>query len=182
MEKIMIESMTAYVLAMMALSWTLTSKLPGQTPKDVAVAIATASVEKPLFQDEDGPRQTAALMTAIARYESGFDPKAKGDCKDKPPGWPGCGKEKGSEPTSFCFGQIHLVDGAKTVEGWTSDDLLADPLKCARSMREILRTSIKASPSKEPLLMYAGRSKEANTRFELAKKLFKLVPWTIRCD
>lgn len=177
----MIESMTAYVLAAMAMAWTLTSPIMGITPKPIAVAIATASNEKPLFEGEDGPRRTAALMTAVARYETGFRQIA-GDCKDKPPGWPGCGKEEGSKPTSWCFLQIHFGDGVERVQGYTSDELMADPLKCARAGREIMRDSAKNSPKGEPLLMYAGRSGPARLRFELAQKLFKLVPWTVRCD
>jgi hypothetical protein len=176
------ESMIAWILAAMAMSWSLTSPIMGIIPKPVAAAIATASLEKPLFVGEDGARRTAALMVAVARHESGFKADAKGDCKDKLPGWPGCGKDASSTPTSFCFGQIHLPDGAKTVEGWTADELLTDPLKCARSMREILRGSVKNSPKSEPLLQYAGRSREAKVRFELAKKLFDVVPWMIRCD
>ena len=179
----MIESLTAWGLATMLIAWSLTSSIVGITPKPVAAAIATASIEKPLYQGENGARETAALMIATARFESGFDAKAKGDCKDKPPGWPGCGKAgNDSVPTSFCFGQLHFAEGVKTVEGYTPEELLSDPLKCARAMREVLRASIKASPTSEPLLQYAGRSKEARTRFELAQKLFKMVPWNIRCD
>lgn len=176
----MIESMTAWVLAAMAMSWTLTSKIPGDTPKDIAVAIATAATEKPLFADETGPRETAALMTGTARYESGFH-QVKGDCKGLPPGDARCGKD-GTTPTSFCFMQVHLPDGAKTAEGWTAEDLMADPLKCARAAREIMRTSIKTSPAGSPLTGYAGDAKKGDTRFLLAKKLMKLVPWMVRCD
>jgi hypothetical protein len=176
----MIESMTAWVVAAMAMAWTLTSKIPGDTPKDIAAAIATASVEKPLFANEIGPRETASLMTGTARYESGFR-QVKGDCKGLPPGDPRCGKD-GTTPTSFCFMQVHLPDGAKTAEGWTGEDLMTDPLKCARAAREIMRLSIKVSPAGEPLNSYAGDPKKGDTRFQLAKKLLKLVPWMIRCD
>jgi hypothetical protein len=179
----MIESLTVWVLAAMAVAWSLTSKLPGAAPKDIAAAIATVSAEKPLFSGPDGDRQTAALMAGIARYESGFR-QVYGDCKDKPPGWPGCGKveRETAVPTSFCFMQVHLPNGAKTAEGWTGEDLMADPLKCARAAREIIRVSIKASPPGQPLLQYAGRATEATRRFELAQKLFKMVPFTIRCE
>lgn len=192
-----------YALAAMAKAWALTSPVPGITPKPVAVAIEQASSEKPLFAASDGWKQTVDLMTAIARYESGFVADAKGDCKDKPAGWPGCGatmpaleciddgpwlapftchvvtvRANEAEPTSFCFMQIHLPDGVKTAEGWSSDELLADPLKCARAGREIIRKSILASPAGQPLLQYAGRASAAALRFDLAKQLFKLVPWT----
>lgn len=179
----MIESLTAWILAAMAMAWTLTSPIMGITPKPVAAAIAEASIEKPLFPGEDGPRRGAALMVGIARYESGFKADAKGDCKDKPPGWPGCGqKSNDSVPTSFCFMQVHFDDGVERVQGYTREELLTNPLSCARAGREIIRDSAKNSPKGEPLLQYAGRSREARTRFELAQKLFKVVPWQIRCD
>jgi hypothetical protein len=44
-----------------------------------AAAIADASVRGPLFKGEDGPKKTAALLTAWAYHESRFDPKALGD-------------------------------------------------------------------------------------------------------
>lgn len=177
----MIESLTAWVVAAMLVAWSLTSPIIGIAPRDIAKAIAQASDEKPLYQGDEGSRQTSALMTAISRYESGHR-QIPGDCKDKPPGWPGCGKDASSQPTSFCFMQVHFADGVEKVEGYTPEELLSDPLKCARAGREILRKSIKASPSSEPLLQYAGRSSAGRLRYELAQKLFKQVPWNIRCD
>jgi hypothetical protein len=163
-------------------------------PRDIATVIVQASIEHSLFSGTDGDRQSAAMMTAIARYESGFR-QVFGDCKDKPAGWPGCGKDPGARvgepngPTSFCFMQIHLGDTpaaaatAKTAEGWTYDDLMKDPLKCARAAREIIRKSILASPPGQPLLQYAGHANMAKTRWELAQKLFKSVPEIpIKCD
>lgn len=120
-------------------------------------------------------------MTAISRFESG-NRQIPGDCKDKPPGWPGCGKDASSHPTSFCFMQVHFADGVEKVEGYTPEELMADPLKCARAAREIIRKSLLASPKDEPLLQYAGRSSAARLRYELAQRLFKSVPWNIRCE
>lgn len=146
-----------WVLKTMVKAWLSIGTIVGITPKDVASAIAQASAEKPLFTGGGGARQTGALMTAIGVFESGFNNKAVGD-----------------GGTSFCFGQIHLPDGAKTAEGWTADELMADPLKCARSMREILRRSIKISPVGYPLLHYAGTRKTATARFKLARELLSV--------
>lgn len=178
------QQLTAWVLSAMALAWSLTSKIPGPTPKDIAEVIAQANVEKPLFAGPDGTREGAALMTALSRFESG-NRQVAGDCKDKPAGWPGCGKVDvaAAPPSSFCFMQIYLPNGAKTAEGWTGAELMADPLKCARAAREIIRASIKASPPGEPLMQYAGSKAKGRTRFELAQKLFKLVPVPpIQCE
>lgn len=188
----MIESLTAWVKAAMIVAWLFVGKIVGITPTDVAAAFAKASAEAPLYEGEDGARKTTALLTAVGVFESGFNNKAKGDCKDKPPGWPGCGKEPDSKPTSFCIGQVHFADGVERVKGYTPDELMADPLNCARAMREILRDSIKAHTQRlkdnpndqvtEPLLNYAGTGTQARRRFDLARKLFKEVPWNIRCD
>lgn len=187
------QALTAWILAAMALAWSLTSKIPGPMPKDIAEAIAKASIERPLFAGPTGDRQSAAMMEGTARYESG-NRQVAGDCKDKPAGWPGCGKEPGARlgepngPTSFCFLQIHLGNDpthlGKTVEGWSAEDLMNDPLKCARAGREIMRKSILSSPAGDPLLNYAGGDKKASKlRWELAQKLYKGVPEIpIKCD
>lgn len=171
------QALTAWILAAMTLAWTLTSKLVGPTPSDIAAAIATASIEKPLFSGGDGARQGAALMVAISRFESG-NRQVPGDCHGLKPGDARCGKlDAEHAPTSFCFMQVHLPNGAKTAEGWTGAELLADPLKCARAAREIIRRSIKASPADVPLLQYAGTRRLAGQRFDLAKRLFREVPF-----
>jgi len=175
----------------MVTAWLSIGKLVGITPVDVALAIAQASIEKPLYEGPEGALRTASLLTAVGVYESGFDNKAKGDCKDKPPGWPGCGKDNDSVPTSFCFLQVHFIDGVTKVKGYTPEELMADPINCARAGREIMRDSllehkkrIKENPEavSEPLLQYAGTGTQARRRFELARKLFKDVPYSIRCD
>lgn len=189
----------------MALAWSLTAKIPGSPtaaeigpmPSDIAKAIAEASLEKPLFSGvssdpDSAARMSAATMTGISRYESG-NRQVPGDCKGLEPGDPDCGNDaklraRGKDPAqhppqSFCFMQVHLPDGKKTAEGWTGAELMADPLKCARAAREIIRKSMLASPGGQPLLQYAGRAKEAKTRWDLVQKLYKLVPVVpIKCD
>lgn len=190
----MVEQLTAWVLKAMVVAWLSVGSMVGVTPKNIASAIAIASNEKPLeFEGDENVRRrrTAALMTAIGVFESGFKQIA-GDCRDKPPGWPGCGKEEGSQPTSFCFLQVHFIDGVDRVKGYTPEELMRDPLACARAGREIMRDSIAAHKKRlkddpsdavtEPLLHYAGTGPQARRRFELAVKLFKTVEWPYRCD
>jgi hypothetical protein len=126
-------------------------------------------------------------MTAVGVFESGYKQIA-GDCKGRPPGWPGCGKDAGSQqradaqgPTSFCFLQVHFDDGVDRVKGYTPEELMRDPLACARAGREIMRDSMKTNKV-DPLLTYAGTSIQARRRYELAKKLYKNVEWVYRCD
>lgn len=185
------ESLTVWVVASMVAAWLSIGKIVGITPKDVAEAISKGSIEKPLYDGSDGARRTAALISAVGVFEGGYNNKAKGDCKDKPPGWPGCGKSDDSKPTSFCFLQIHFADGVERVKGYTPEELMADPLACVRAGREIMRDSllehkkrVAANPetTSEPLLQYAGTGTQARRRFDLALKLFKEVPYTIRCD
>ena len=171
----MLELLIAWVLAAMAAAWTLTGvKVFPAVPRETAAAIAVASLEKPLFAGEEGARKTAASMVGIARYESGFQQLA-GDCVGLKPGTIRCGSE-GTKPTSFCFMQVNLPDGAKTKEGWTAEELMQDPLKCARAAREIMRGSIKEN-SAQPLKQYAGDAKKGETRFSLGWKLFEQVAW-----
>jgi hypothetical protein len=177
----MLEQLIVWVGKAMVVAWLSVGTLVGITPKDVRDAIAVASLEKPLFEGVDGARRTAALITAVGVFEGGYNNQAKGDCKNRPPGWPGCGKTADTQPTSFCFGQIHFADGVEKVKGYTPEELLANPLSCARAMREILRDSIKISP-KDPLRSYAGTSGPAAKRWDLARKLFREVTWDYRCD
>jgi hypothetical protein len=182
----------AWIITGMALAWALTSKIPGAIPKDIAEAVATAASEKPLFAGADGDKKSAALMLGISRYESG-NRQVPGDCKGLPPGDLDCGNDaklrsrgldpEQHKPQSFCFMQVHLPNGSRTVEGWSGADLLTDPLKCARAAREIIRVSIKTSPNDEPLLRYAGGNHNAaKLRWELAQKIFKGTPTLIKCD
>jgi hypothetical protein len=165
-----------WIIAAMAKAWSLTSPIVGPVPRDIAAAIETAMVEKPLFAGAEGWRQSASFEISLSRYESG-NRQVVGDCKGLKAGDPHCG-EPGTEPQSFCFLQIHLPHGAKTAEGWSGADLMADPLKCARAGREIIRRSILQGPADEPLKLYAGSSKLGRTRTDLAKQIYQLVPFT----
>lgn len=177
----MIESLTAWTSAAMIVAWLSIGTIVGVKPKDIAEAISKASIEKPLFEGEDGARRTAAFLTAVGVYESGFKQIA-GDCKGLKPGDANCGKE-GTAPTSYCFLQIHFEPGVERVKGYTKEELMKDPLACARAGREIMRDSMNVKGNEdEPLRMYASTTPQARRRFDLAKKLFKTVPFSIRCD
>ena len=81
----------------------------------LAMAIASrVEAAPPLFKGDDDRRRTSALLVAIAFRESSLRADAVGD-------------HRGGKPTSFCAFQINLPWGAKTAEGWTGEDLIADP-------------------------------------------------------
>jgi hypothetical protein len=52
---------------------------------ETAVAIGRAAEERPLFRGELGKERTAALLVAVAYYESHFDAGALGDCRKDAP-------------------------------------------------------------------------------------------------
>lgn len=49
------------------------------TYQETAEAIAQASNADPLFSGDDGPKKTAAVLIALAHFESKFHPNAVGD-------------------------------------------------------------------------------------------------------
>lgn len=49
------------------------------TYSETAEAIAKASSEDPLFAGDAGPKKTAAVLVALAYFESNFNPNAIGD-------------------------------------------------------------------------------------------------------
>lgn len=65
----------------MSLTWWVWSCIVSLYPNvaqswDIADGIATASQESPLYDGDDGPARTAALLVAIARFESTFKVRA----------------------------------------------------------------------------------------------------------
>lgn len=109
----------------------------------LAAAIATAvEAAPPLFKGDEDRRRTSALLVAVAFRESSLRADAVGD-------------HRGGKPTSFCAFQINLPWGAKTAEGWTGEDLLADPAKCVAAAMAMMRTSMRVCPS-SPLAWYAA--------------------------
>lgn len=139
--------------------------VPVPLPPAFADAIAAESIAAPLFTGADGDRQTAALVASLAWFEGGNNPSAIGDCKipDPHPGWHPCTAAR--IPQSFCALQVYLPGGAKTAEGWTGADLLADPVKCVRAGLRIVKASIVGDRSGTcPLCLYARGRDTAEAR------------------
>ncbi len=123
----------AFVLAYCAL-------LVPQGRDHTAFALGTAAAiadAEPIFKDDKDKKKTAAFMVAIAFRESSFRTAITGDS----------GK-------SFGAFQIHLPFKKKTVEGWSGEDILADPEKGARVALRMIRESVRACPA-HPLAVYA---------------------------
>ena len=105
-----------------------------------AFALGTAAAiadSEPIFKDDKDKKKTAAFMVAIAFRESSFRTGITGDS----------GK-------SFGAFQIHLPYKKKTIEGWSGEDILADPEKGARIALRMIHESIRACPA-HPLAVYA---------------------------
>jgi len=109
----------------------------------LAEAIASrVEAAPPLFKGDEDRKRTSALLVAIAFRESSLRADAVGD-------------HRGGKPTSFCAFQINLPWGAKTAEGWTGEDLIADPAKCVSAAMTMLRISMQVCPA-SPLAWYAA--------------------------
>jgi len=155
-------------------------------PLAYAGALADEATASPIFVGPDGAERTAALALALSWMEGGNNPAAIGDCKIPYPEndgkWHPCTTDR--IPQSFCALQVHLPGGSHTAEGWSSADLLTDPVKCVRAGLRIAKVSIVADPTGScPLCMYAGGAVNTVTRrlsenrMQLAKKLLKeIVP------
>jgi hypothetical protein len=116
---------------------------PTRTHDRLAEAITNrVEAEAPLFKGDDDRRRTSALLVAIAFRESSLRADVVGD-------------HVAGKPTSFCAFQLHLPWGRTTAEGWTGEDLLADPEKCVAAAMRMLRISMKVCPA-HPLAWYAS--------------------------
>jgi hypothetical protein len=112
--------------------------IPNRDHTAFAMATAAAIVDtEPLFKNDADKRKTAALMVAIAYRESALRPAVKGD--------------KGK---SFGAFQIYLPYQQKTVEGWSGDDILANPENGARVAMRMIRESMHVCPQ-YPIAHYA---------------------------
>jgi len=163
----------------MLASWLLATMIllaPNRDHRVLAAAMANVINSQPaLFKNDPTKQRTAALISAINFREGSLQPGVKGD------------KDKNGKFTSFCSMQIHLPFGAKTLEGWTGEELVGDPEKCITVGLRMLRESMRMCP-KHPVAFYAeGRDlktcdspraqKISNDRMFLAARLVKEVPW-----
>lgn len=141
-----------------------------ETAEGIAYVV-TSPAEKPLFEGPDGRARTATLLVALARFESTFQPGAKGDC-----GHPGLCKE----------GETAKSHGLFQVQGYGD---LTDPKDATRAAMTELRASMRgcaAHPLDDRLAFYAsggahgcdnhGGILASRHRMFLAKKLFREHP------
>lgn len=133
----------------------------------VLEGMADAALANPIASTDDGVRATMAFEVAIAWFEGANDPRAIGDGH-----------------ASYCWGQVYLPNGARTLEGWTGPELVADAAKCAAVVVRLVKASALASPKCAlcELTVYArgrdcpqGRSLSRN-RVALAHKLATTIP------
>lgn len=136
------------------------------------IAVVFDPAEAPLFAGDDGRAKTAATVLGLTRYESDWHLDVDN------------GVTRGDHKRSWCIGQVLLdADGvAKTPEGWTGPDLVADRKKCVRVVLRMARESFRACralPVEERLALYARGScdsvegqKLSRTRMRLALALF----------
>lgn len=135
---------------------------------------------KPLFNGEDAELKSAALITSIAYFESGFNKNVDS------------GKIKGDNGNSWCLMQINIGKnkvpvGNEEMQQWTGQDLIKDRKKCFKVSIEFLRNSFKACSgySKSDVLSgyTSGRciknESKAAIRWNFAGKLLKNNPFPI---
>jgi hypothetical protein len=152
------------------------------TYEKTADALATASVEHPLFEGEDG-RKTAAILMSLAWFEGNFKQDAQGDC--------GLGKTdaktgmcvKDARPHSFCTFQIN--ESNFTRFGVKKADILSDINLCTRTALKIVQESFRncrALPVEDRLNFYvAGKdcttgAKKGRHRVNYGLSLYKRSP------
>lgn len=147
----------------------------------VLTGMATAAIERPLVNNDDGTRTMMAYEVALAWHE--------GSNSDGQPH----GSNDGGN--SFCWAQINLPNNQHTWDGWSGKDLVEDPLKCAKAAALIIKYSASHGPVDCPLCMYArgprglpgqpahvDAARLSATRVELAKRLLREVPWVELSD
>ena len=125
------------------IAWGLTASLVAsggarKLSSSILAAMADAALENPVASGEDGPRVTMGYQVAIAWFESANGTMVIGDGH-----------------ASYCWGQVYLPNGARTREGYTGDELVRDPAKCAKVVVRLVKTSIQAGPPDCTLCFYA---------------------------
>lgn len=100
--------------------------------RDMSEAIKES---KPLFSGSNNEQKTAALLSSIAFYESGFRKEVDN------------GNLRGDHGRSWCLMQInigkgHVNFGDEEMKSWTGKDLVEDRKKCFKVALEVLRRSM----------------------------------------
>lgn len=136
--------------------------------------MATAALDRPISDTDDGVKTMMGYEVALAWMEGGNhdgQPPRLGPHADNDGG------------NSYCWAQIYLPNGAKTWDGWTGKDLVEDPVKCAKAAALIIKYSVSHGPVDCPLCLYArGRVTEearrlSKHRTDLANRLLHEVLW-----
>lgn len=148
-----------------------------------AEAIARQATLHPVFQGSDGPERSAALLVAIARYESNFRIDAGGDCDLSDPKTGLCAK--GHEKTASSLGLFQINKSNFVWLGVTREQMTTDPDVQAATALRVIQQSFKNCAGK-PLIERLGwyhyghegcaESAEGRTRMRLAIKLFSEHP------
>ena len=125
------------------IAWALAASLAAShgtksLERRVAEGMVDAAVANPLTPTERGIRTTLAIEVSLAWLEGGNRLDALGD-----------------HGGSFCWAQINLPGGSKTLEGWTGRELLVDANKCATVAVRLIRQSVTAGPADCELCVYA---------------------------
>lgn len=145
-------TLTAWILNLIL---TLQPSAPwSETYGRTAEAIARVSEASPVFAGEDGPARTAAMLVALAWFESSFRPDAAGDCDRKQPNGM-CAP--GGRPRSFCLFQIGESNFAAL--GVTREQVQTDVDVCADAAIRMVRISFqvcRARPLEDRLGHYAS--------------------------
>lgn len=154
--------------------------MPARFHAPLAIAITHAvEAAPPLLANDEKKRRTAALLVAVTFRESGGRPTATGDCPHLPAGSPLCTADKATAWGAF---QVALPRGAKTSEGVTGRELLADPDMQATVALRMLRESLQAARTcGSELGLYAAgpqcsseRAKRISAdRMAIAKSLYR---------
>ncbi len=149
---------------------------------------AVVQESKPLYGEDPNGMKTAAMLLAIAQFESGGFSKRVDT-----------GAKKGDNGKSVCLMQVnmfggHLTFGSEEMRAWTGDDLIADRKKCFKAGLEALRistgycgkTAKKQDPSSRLNLYVKGQrqgfvdcelNKHAKHRWDLAHHIRTKYPF-----
>lgn len=164
----MIQITPAWVLSLMVAIWPQAKSRWGETYPSTAEAMAESANMSPLFEGNDGPAKTAAVMIAVSWYESAFNPKAIGD---------------GGH--SFCLGQIN--DSNFRHLQLTKTLILSDVRVCVKAMSDVMRESFRVCKGRgfEELLGHYAvggngcpASEKGRGRMRKAQWLFAQYPYT----
>jgi len=144
-----------------------------ETYEATAIAFVDEATRLPLFSGSTAIEQTVSTFLSVAWYEGRFDPKAKGDCKERQNG------KCISQPQSLCMFQI----GRSNLNylGITEEQILTDIRICTHAARTMMKTSFavcKGFSNIELLGHYAsggstcGGLKESRNRMRKAEWIF----------